>query len=379
MNGIWQTRWPWWAEAALVASVTFLTVQEAAVSTGGRYVALPVAAALVGSAATALRRSLPVPATVVVVGVAGVWGMIEPLLVVIFHLATRERLRLALAAGVVALAVNHLVGPVLSLWAPRSFGPTVLLALAVSLGAWAGSRRRLVDALAVQVQQLRAERDLRERTVRLAERNAIAAEMHDVLAHRLSLIALHAGVLNVSSGTLPTPVAERLSLLRTTATDALGDLRDILGALRHHGTADVRDPATLLPALQDLDQLIESAREAGQEVELSVSGGQRSAPAAHRLAVYRIVREALTNARRHAAGAGVAIVVDYDPPATRVEVTNTAGTPSPNLIRSGYGLIGLRERVESLGGHLSAGPAGAGSWRIAARIPHSNSQNGPVS
>ncbi|MFG3142390.1 sensor histidine kinase [Streptomyces sp. NPDC048211] len=123
--------------------------------------------------------------------------------------------------------------------------------------------------------------------------------------------------------------------------------------------------------------MIKQARTAGQHIETAIYGKPEQAPAAHRLAVLRLVQEALTNARKHAPDAPVRVRIDYGPPATLVEVTNPPGSPAAPAVPSGFGLVGLRERVEALGGHLNAGPGGAGTWRLAARIPHPNTeQNG---
>jgi signal transduction histidine kinase len=232
--------------------------------------------------------------------------------------------------------------------------------------------------LNAEVEHLRIERGLGEDAARAAERSRIAAEMHDVLAHRLSLIALHTGVLAATTGTLPQVVAERLALLRTASTEALGDLRDILGALHGRGaTADAdtgggvaRDgDAASAPVLRDVYELVEEAGTVGQQVEMTVGGQPDKAPTVHRLAVHRLVQEALTNARKHAEGAAVTVRIDYGPPVTEVEVYNGSGGTAMDTTRSGFGLVGLRERVATLGGRLHAGPGDDGSWRLAARIP----------
>jgi signal transduction histidine kinase len=176
------------------------------------------------------------------------------------------------------------------------------------------------------------------------------------------------GVLATKSDTLPAPIAERLGLLRTTSVEALTDLRDVLGVL--HDSDAAQTSAALTPVMRDVRELADEARAAGQHIGLIAEGRPEEAPTTHRLAVYRIVQEALTNARKHAAGAPVTVRIHYRPPATLVEVTNPPGTPRTDTVGSGCGLVGLRERVTALGGHLNSGPAGAGAWRLAARIPH---------
>ncbi|MFD3761738.1 sensor histidine kinase [Streptomyces sp. NPDC058622] len=359
----------------MVLLVTASSMRDAAFTSGGGLGELSVAAAAVAGLSLAGRRRWPLAVTAVTVAAAGLWGPVLPLLVALFHLASRGRTGLAVTGAGIALIVNVLVHPALSLLATRSYGPALLLALAVVLGLWSGSRRRLVEALAGQVEHLRIERELREQAARVAERSAIAAEMHDVLAHRLSLIALHTGALAARKDPLPAQVTERLALLRTASTDALTDLRDVLGALRSTPTHPSSDRP--VPVLRDIEEVIEQARAAGQHIETALAGDPEQAPAAHRLAVFRLVQEALTNARKHAPDAPVRIRIDYGPPATLIEVTNTPGLHSTPAVPSGFGLVGLRERVEALGGHLNAGPGGAGTWRLAARIPHPvTEQNG---
>ncbi|MER5358251.1 histidine kinase [Streptomyces sp. NPDC002785] len=275
------------------------------------------------------------------------------------HLAARGRVRAGLTYGVLASALPWVWPPPLTGAVTPAYGAGLIYTLALVAGLWWRSRRRLVDSLAEQV-ELRAEQ------ARLAERARIAAEMHDVLAHRLSLLALHTGVLAMRSDTLPPQAAKRIALLRTTSTQALADLRDVLGALR--GDADAQK-AVPVPALQDLSALLDEARSSGQHIDTEVSGDSDGAPASHRLAVHRIVQEGLTNARKHAPGAAVRLRVHFGGPATEVEVVNgMAAAASPHTLPSGYGLIGLTERVAGLHGSLDHGPAPDG-WRLTARIP----------
>ncbi|MFJ3616116.1 sensor histidine kinase [Streptomyces hydrogenans] len=372
-------RWVAYGRSALVVLLTLTAVQNGALSAGGDYVALHSAAALACGLALLLPRGPWWLAPALTTAAASVWGwpVLPLLLIALFDLAARRRVLAAGVCSAVALATNAVVQPTASLWTPQQYGSTLFLVLAVLGGLWMGNRRRLVQALHAQVEHLRTERELREQAARMAERSAIAAEMHDVLAHRLSLIALHTGVLATRKDTLPGPVVERLGLLRTASTEALTDLRDVLGALRTTDAILAADPPA--PVLRDVEEMIEQARAAGQDISTTVEGGPEQAPAAHRLAVYRLVQEALTNARKHAPDAPVRVRITYKPPATLIEVTNPPGRgPGIQQVPSGFGLIGLRERVEALGGSLSAGPGGAGSWRLAARIPHPvPDQNGP--
>lgn len=371
-----------YGRAGLVAFGVLVIVSRGASVNGGRYLAPVIGSALVCAMVLLVPRWQPSVAPWVVTAVTAWWGSVTLFLlaVVVFDLAMTRRMRAAATCVAVSLGANVLGYPPARWWADRGYvAVPVSLTFAFVVGLWLGNRRRLMQALASEMEHLRVEAQLREEAARVAERSRIAAEMHDVLAHRLSLIALHAGVLATKRDALPTPVLERLGLLRTASTEALTDLREVLGAL--HEPDLTRTDAALAPTLKDIRELVDDARTAGQRVDLTTQGRPEQAPTTHRLAVYRIVQEALTNARKHADGAAVTVRVDYRPPATLVEITNTAGTTDSTAaapVDSGYGLIGLRERVTALGGHLNAGPSGAGAWRLAARIPHpaAPAQNG---
>ncbi|MEV4937458.1 sensor histidine kinase [Streptomyces zaomyceticus] len=378
MSGKEAPGWAVYGRYGLVLLVTAAAVQSSAVAEGGHYLTVRALAPVLCGAALVTPRLPWFIAPVLTTAATAVWGWLTlPLLLLaLFDLAARRRVAVAVSCCGIVLAANIVAPDTVSLWRPQQYGASLFLLLAVVGGLWMGNRRRLVQALSSQVEHLRIERELREQAARAAERSRIAAEMHDVLAHRLSLIALHTGVLSTRASTLPAPVAERITLLRTASTEALADLRDVLGALHERGPTTGDTPPA--PVLRDLHELVEQAREAGQRVELQVSGEAEQAPAAHRLALYRLVQEGLTNARKHAAGAPVHLRVDYGALATVVEIINTAGGTAEHTAPSGFGLVGLTERVHALGGHLHAGPHGAGSWRLAARIPRSAppAQNG---
>ncbi|MGW0283904.1 sensor histidine kinase [Streptomyces sp. NPDC003236] len=378
MSGKESSRWAVYGRYGLVLVLTAAAVQNGAASFGGQYLTVRTLAAVLCGVALVVRRLPWFVAPLLTTTATCLWGwlMLPLLLIALFDLAARRRVAVAAGCCAVALAASTALPATVSLWRPQQNGASLFLLLAVVGGLWMGNRRRLVQALNSQVDHLRTERELREQAARAAERSRIAAEMHDVLAHRLSLIALHTGVLATRADTVPSSVAQRLTLLRAASTEALADLRDVLGALHDAGPA-TGDQAPA-PVLRDVRELVEQAREAGQQVDLRVEGMPEQAPAAHRLALYRLVQEGLTNFRKHAADAPVRIRLDYGPPATVVEIINTAGRTTAHPAPSGFGLVGLGERVHALGGHLSAGPHGAGSWRLAARIPHPahHEQNG---
>lgn len=354
----------WWVEAALLVAVSLLSAQEGYVRAGGVVLSPQVGAVLLAGIALAWRgRNLAVAAVPAVL-VAAVLGTVLPLLVVLYSCAKRGRLVVAAVCAVAAMGGN-LLQPQHSLWGTRVYGPLLLLVAVVALGMWAGGHRRLVASLAAQVDQLRVERELRAEQARLTERGRVAAELHDSLAHSLSVLALHTGALQRHSAELPPQVADRIDLLRATSTEALRDLRDVLAGLRSPDGGGVPEPRRM----RDLEALFAAARAAGQPVEAEVSGDAAELPFSHRLAIYRLVQEALTNARKHAPGSAVRVEVRHGPPESTVDVANSVGSPVERDSPSGYGLVGLAERVDALHGTLEHGPSGTGGWRLSARIP----------
>ncbi|ADD43372.1 sensor histidine kinase [Stackebrandtia nassauensis] len=358
-------RWPGWDDVLLTLVVGYMTVEEVYLRSGP-LVVVEVTLAAVASLVLLWRHRWPMPSAVLAVAAAILLGAALPLVVMLFHLAYANRLITSVIAAIVAVGGNLPMDAQHSLFAPRDPGPVLLLVLPLALGMWAGGRRRLVAALEDQVTRLRTERELRAERARMAERAQIAAEMHDVLAHRLSVLALHTGALQRRAATLPEQVATRIDLLRATSTDALDDLRDMLGALRNP-TRDT-ETAALTPVDSGLPNLLDEARAAGQTVDAVVEGDPDAAPASHRLAVLRLVQEGLTNARKHADGATARVEVHYGAPATTVRVDNDPAATGSEA-GGGYGLIGLAERISALRGTIEYGHGPSGGWYLTARIP----------
>lgn len=321
-----------------------------------------------------LRWRSPLAVVLLAGAALGAQGAYEPMTVMVFHLTAQGRVRVAVATGVIAGALPWVCAPPLSGGVTPNYGAALLFALALTAGLWWHSRRRLIDSLNEQV-ELRAEQ------ARSAERARIAAEMHDVLAHRLSLLALHTGVLALRAESLPPQIGERIALLRATSAQALADLRDVLGALRAEDDAvgeDGRDPVQRkvpAPALRNLSELLDEVRTIGQDVAAELTGEPGAVPATHLLAVHRLVQEGLTNARKHAPGTAVRLRVHYGAPATEVELVNSppavTASRADGGVGRGFGLIGLAERVAGLHGSLDHGPEPDGGWRLAARLPMS--------
>ena len=240
-------------------------------------------------------------------------------------------------------------------WLNLGFSLAFTVAL-LATGMYVGSRRELVWSLRERARASEEQQELRVSSARSAERERIAREMHDVLAHRISMVSMHAGALAYRTDLPPEQVRETASLIQIKAHEALSDLRQVLGVLRDHEADDaLRDRPQ--PTLGDLPELIEEARTTGMDValDLAVAGGP---PEQVGRTVYRVVQEGLTNARKHALGTKVRVRVSgcatdgvdvwvSNPP--RVGGGGAAGRPTPG---AGLGLVGLRERTELVGGRL---------------------------
>jgi len=228
-----------------------------------------------------------------------------------------------------------------------------------------GSRLRAQRALAAQTERAEAER---ARRAVLEERTRIARELHDVVAHHMSLIAVRAETAPYRLSGLTAPARAEFGSLSEEAREALADMRRLLGVLRHD------QPAALAPQpqLADVPALVDAARRAGVPVELSVPPALDQVPSGVGVCAYRIVQESLSNASQHAPGAVVTVSVDHDSGAVLLRVANGPGGPAGPAADEhgpGHGLIGMRERVALLGGTLSAGPAPDGGFVVAAVLP----------
>ncbi len=292
----------------------------------------------------------------------------------LFTVAVHRRLSRilpVLAANLAALEVSWLLRPTPQSWLELTAITVAVTAIVVGFGMFVRARRQLVWTLEERARRAEEEQDLRAEHARAAERARIAREMHDVLGHRISLLALHAGGLELRPNLPPAEVAETAGLLRSTARQALDDLRAVIGVLRDDGTVDV--PTAPQPTLADLGRLVDDSRGAGATVQLSllVADVTATPPAAGRVA-YRVVQEALTNVAKHAPGAATFVTVSGGPDeGLALTVRNgTAHRPTPDrsLPGAGVGLIGLRERVELAGGTLTHGIDDRGEFVVEARL-----------
>ncbi len=245
---------------------------------------------------------------------------------------------------------------------------TAAAALAV-VAAWgAGAMLRARRKSAID-QEAAAEqvRSLSERAAVARERASIARELHDVVAHHVSMIAVRAATAPYAIESLPPAGRDAFGEIADEARTALTELRVVLGVLRATGGRSETAPQ---PRLADLDCLLGRMTSAGTDVAMTVTGEPRPLPGSVELCCYRVVQEALTNAGRHAPGSAVRVELRYERASLTVRVSND-GAPDVRTApaAAGYGLVGLRERVEMLRGRFDAGPDGRGGFVVSAWLP----------
>lgn len=281
-----------------------------------------------------------------------------------------------------ALVVSALFVPsavVCSIWLGRPNTWTVLLptlalaAAATGWGMFVRARRQLLATLRDRARRAEADQVVRAERARLAERARIAREMHDVLAHRISLVALHAGALEVARDLPPAQVRESAALLRSTAHQALEELRDVIGVLREEPGQE-RASTVPQPTLADIPRLVEETRRAGAKIDFEMQvDAAAAAPGALGRDAYRIVQEALTNIGKHARGTQAQVRVAGAPNrGLHVSVRNPTAVGAharPELPGSGAGLLGLQERVTLANGVLVHGTDASGDFVVEADLP----------
>jgi signal transduction histidine kinase len=318
-----------------------------------------------------IRREHPIGFAIAAVSVASFSAMAGgAALVAIYNLAVRSSRRALLGIAALALAsmaITPLLYPSAGRWGTQFLFGLLLLAGAIGWGLFARARRELVYSLRERAERLEAEQRLRLEQAREAERRRIAREMHDVLAHRLSLLSVHAGALEFRPDAPPEDVAEAAGVIRGTAQTALQELRDVIGLLREEIDEDRPQPT-----LAQLPALVEESRVAGTHVRWSdATTTTDRVPDPIGRCAYRVVQEGLTNARKHAPNAAVDVTLASGPPLV-VEVVSRKALEAPDpeqLPGTGTGLIGLAERVALCGGQLQHGPDESGDFVLRATLP----------
>lgn len=315
--------------------------------------------------------------------IAGLTGPLAggPLLIALLNVAIRRpwRVAAALAAFTVLTAPLYLAlypsgMPVLIylLWL------TIVTSGVIAWGMYIRARRELVESLRERTRQAEADRDQRLAQAREQERTRIAREMHDVLAHRISLVALTAGALEFRPDASPEVVQEAAAVVRTNAHLALDELREVISVLREESPGEIAAREPPQPTLENLGSLIEESRQAGSEVGFVSEVEEFTAvPDSTGRTAYRVVQEGLTNVRKHAAGGMAEVAVAGSPEVgltvqirnRRPLLTPDSGADPSGIPGSGTGLIGLSERVELAGGRLDHGRLPDGQFQLRAWLP----------
>jgi signal transduction histidine kinase len=281
----------------------------------------------------------------------------------LYAVAVRCRTWVVASAGIITLLGAALVDR-------RTIGAAfVVAALPVVAGVIVRIRRSNREQFRVQERRHEGERAL------LQERQRIARELHDVVAHHMSVIAIQAEAAPYKTASPPPELVESFAEIRASALSGLSELRRVLGVLRSDGPDTAPQPG-----LAELDGLLDSARGGGVTVASRITGTPRELPEGIDLSAYRIVQEALSNAMRHAPGSSVQVQLYYGEGALVIEVRNDGlppgaadgGEPDADAWpgeRGGHGIIGMRERASMLGGHLQAGPTAHGEFLVTAAFP----------
>ncbi|MFI8962954.1 sensor histidine kinase [Streptomyces sp. NPDC053493] len=370
LMGIWETNLHERLMDPAPGAVSLLVVVQSAAPVLA--LTRPAAALWVSSVALALTAAL----TSAVFGAAWPWSVPAIALHTLVLLLLSLRVRPAAAVGALGVSLLTGVGALVPHGVPQlltlphgAVAFSTATVLGCSLRATRVSRSRLVAQ-----EELTAEE--RARRALLEERGRIARELHDVVAHHMSVISIQAQVAPHLVADPSPELRENLAGIRQNAVDALTELRRVLGVLRGDGAegdaaAGVRYAPQ--PTLDRLGELLANVRAAGLDVTAETGGTARPLSPGAELSAYRIVQEALSNAMRHAPGARATVETRYHPGGLTVRITNTAPvrtatTPEPGR-EPGHGLLGMRERTAMLGGELAAGPTPDGGWEVTATLP----------
>jgi signal transduction histidine kinase len=362
---------------ALVVGSAGLMTEGSRTDTSAREMAAALVCGLLACLLLWLRRRWPVQVAVVTLALGAFSTFAVPAgVLALFTVAVHRRS--AVVAGLAAFSLAVL--PVNLALHPETSDPlsvavvftVVFTAGVIAWGMFVRARRQLVLSLRDRTVRAESEQQLRVQQARHQERAQIAREMHDVLAHRISLLSMHAGVLEFRPDAPPGEIERAAGVVRASAHQALEDLREVIGVLRED-EPDGR-PERPQPALVNLPGLLEESRQAGMHVSSHCNVGDlATVPDGVGRNAYRIVQEALTNARKHAHGAAVDVTLDGAAgDGLTVEVRNRLPLVDPGHTQipgTGTGLIGLAERTSLAGGALEHGRTPEGDFRLRAWLP----------
>ncbi|SFI95426.1 MULTISPECIES: sensor histidine kinase [Amycolatopsis] len=366
-------RWLGWWDGRIVLLALDVAVAAAVIAVtlaGGDprdpHPALYVPAVVVSGLALLARRRWPFLMLLVALACLPAGVSLLPGMVAQYSVAARYGVRVLTGVSVVTAAVAEYLLVVLR--QPVSL-PFVALALGLYVlgpalaGLWMHQRAVLLTVLRERAEEAERTRTLLADRAVFAERRRIAREMHDVVAHRVTAVALQAGGLSLQAPDEQT--AQAAEAIRATSVAALDELRGILRVLRDDAPSSDAGSGVLA----SLEHLVDEVVATGARVELTLPDPLPAVPGQVGRAVYRVVQEALTNAGKHAPHAAVGVRLDVSGEQLVVEVTNRLTPHGSTVPGSGYGLVGMRERVELAGGDLRTGPTGDGRFQVLARFP----------
>jgi signal transduction histidine kinase len=350
---------------------------------GGRLV-IDVLLGFVAIGLLPLRRRAPLPVVLLIIALSAFSALAAgAAALAVVSLSTRRRWpQMVLATALFAAASVFFDFSMPASEPTPAWQLVVFAAVASSIlpitGMYIGGRRQLLATLREQADSARREQQAERDQARLSERARIAREMHDVLAHRLSLVALHAGVLESRPDLSDDQRTTTAGIVRENAHLALGELRDVLGVLHDPTSADAEGQTHPQPTLKDLPELLRQSRLAGSpptlEVDDVVAGSLDGLSEATSRHLYRFIQEGLTNARKHAPGQRVTVRIGGDPGSSVSlcldnPITDSGSPSTGDPVISGRGLAGLRERATLSGGELTAGVTDDGRFEVSAWLP----------
>jgi signal transduction histidine kinase len=365
------------ADVIAAAALCAWAILDAIFSEGPGSVAARIVFAVVVTVPLVVRRRWPLAVCAVVAVATALWALaadtaetgtmpFPSILFSLFSVALYSR-RLWMAIVGPLMLVGAFVVALTTPYFEDSIGVSDVAIFAFfASGAWTAGW--LIRRHATRAQRAYAESDELARTAVIEERARIARELHDVVAHSVSIVAVQAGAAEALLESDPERARQHLAAVRRTAREAMSEMRRALDVLREDDT-----PHAPQPGLVRLDDLIEDIRSAGVPVELVEDGERPSLSPGLDLVVYRVIQEALTNVRKHAGAVPTEVRLRYRPREIELAVVNDGGAsgvaPSTNGAGGGHGLIGMRERVLLFGGRFDAGARDGGGFRVHARLP----------
>ncbi|MFF4774893.1 sensor histidine kinase [Microtetraspora fusca] len=323
------------------------------------------------------RRKYPVATFAIVALVCFVQWLVEistlpvnvAVLVGMYGVAARRPLKWAIAAAVVTeigifLWLLRTTDDVLDQWP----GPTVFVVAVWVTGIYVNMRQRYVESLLERAERAERERDQQARIAAAAERTRIARELHDVVAHNVSVMVVQADGAGYAIDSDPEQARRAVQAVSSTGRQALAEMRRLVGVLRDdHTSSEEYAPQ---PGLEQLADLIEQVRASGLPVDFTMSGPRHEVPEGEQLVIYRIIQEALTNTLKHGGpGVRASVQVEYGAHDVTLTVSDDGRGASAARADDGHGLIGMRERVGMYGGTVQAAPRPGGGFRVTARLP----------